>query len=1094
MKKLIFLLLLQLVALTTFAQVIEVNGKVTDQNNAPVANASVIEKGTHNGSFANERGEFNIRVKPGAKLLISAVSFEEQEVAATEHLSVNLTPGSKSLNEVVVTGTGVATSRKKIGISVESISADKLPPAPTASIDQALVGKIPGAQISSVDGTPGAKTNILLRGINTIQGGTKPMILYDGVELVATDLSALDLSNIERVEVVQGAAAASIYGAQGANGVIQLFSKKGKAGKTIIDISSSYSVGTLINEGDVHKARFHSFKTDANNNVIDNSGNIIQITPYGAYNGVTWANPAGNFVSAMGNPKNIMNKSYGTNLNYYDHFKQAFTSAPAFNNSLGISGGSGKSDFALNFSNFNQESNIRTNGSVNRTNFTSNLGTELFKGLRIRSLTQLAYTRNTLNPFFGSGRNNIYNLLNAAPFYNFDQKLDDGTYPISLTTGTVSVNGFNPFYYTEYSSGLDNTVDILQNLQLNYKVNRFVELDGKYGIDYEKQDINWVFQNQTRNLSSQHWLSGGLNTGWAGTFNQNDNTGEINNFSYTTTNQNMLLSAFFRTDFQRDFNINLPITTSTQVAYDYRKNNFSQYISYGQTLPTYPVYNLNQTSSQAVPSANQLFVAGFGDGSRGGDYRHTFVTFGYLLNQKVDFGDYGGISGGFRTDYSSAFGKGSSPFTFPRGDAYIRPSSFSFWKNSGIGNTILEWKLRAAYGEAGIQPGAYDRQVTLPNSNIGSGTAFNLQYLQTNPNLSVELSKELEMGTDIAIKGFKGDWLSNVNFSFTYWTRKSENVIYQVDLAPSRGANSIKDNALFLSSHGIQASLNLTMLSSKNLVWDFTTNLSRQTSKIDRINGPDIVLTATAGSTLLVLTPGQKIGQLFGYKAFHSMDQRRIDGTPYIDKADYGKYEMVNGFVVDTATKSIQFTNETYAFGDPNPKFNASFINSFTYKDFLSLSFQVDWIYGSHLYNQTKEWMYRDGLHGDYDKPVTINNQTAAYTAYYRSVYADYFGVQNGARNATKDYFYEDASFARLRNISLGFDMAKAMKLRGFRKLQLVLTGRNLVTITNYTGFDPEINSPLTTTAGNNSAWERGIDHNSTPNIRSFQVGLNIGL
>lgn len=301
-------------------------------------------------------------------------------------------------------------------------------------------------------------------------------------------------------------------------------------------------------------------------------------------------------------------------------------------------------------------------------------------------------------------------MLNAAPFYDFNQKLDDGTYPVSLTTGTVSVNGFNPFYYTEYCSGLDNTIDIVQNLNLNYKINKFVELDAKYGINHEKQDINRVFQKQVANVSSEHWLSGGLNTGWAGTFNQNDNTGEINNYSYSTTNQNLLLTAYFKTDFQKDFTVQLPITTSTQVSYDFRKSNFSQYISYGQTLPTYPVYNMNQASSQAVPSGNQLFVAGFDDGSKGGDYRQTFVTFGYLVNQKIDVGDYGGLSAGFRTDYSSAFGKGASPFTFPRGDIYLRPSSLNCWKNGGIGNIIIEWKLRSAYGEAGIQPGAYGRR------------------------------------------------------------------------------------------------------------------------------------------------------------------------------------------------------------------------------------------------------------------------------------------------------------------------------------------------------------------------------------------------
>ncbi|MFT3681481.1 MAG: SusC/RagA family TonB-linked outer membrane protein [Ferruginibacter sp.] len=1085
MKKFLLMLMLASVTVITQAQV-KVNGKISGANNAPLAGASVTEKGTSNGTSADASGSFSIDVKTGAKLIITAVGYETKEVNASGNLSITLSAESRSLTEVVVTGTGVATTRKKLGIAVESISADKLPQAPTASIDQALIGKIPGAQISTVDGSPGAKTNILLRGINTIQGGTKPMILYDGVELAATDISQLDLSNIERVEVVQGAAAATIYGAQGANGVIQLFSKKGKNGKVQIDISTSYASSTLINSGHLTKAKLHSFKTDANGNVVDNSGQIIQLSPTGTYDGVTWQFPAGSYVSAMGNPGNVSNKPYDKNLKYYDHFKQLFTNAPTTNNTLNISGGGEKSDFAITISNLNQKSNIRNNGSVNRTNLTVNVGTEIFKGLRIRSLTQGIYTKNTLNPFYSFGRNNMYNMLNVSPFYDLNQRAEDGNFPYRLTTGTVSVNGFNPFYDFQYSSSNNKTVDFVQNLQLNYKVNRFVELDAKYGINYQRNDVNELYMNQTVNASSERWLSGGLNTGWAGRFNQQDNTGEIANFNYTTTTQNFLGSAFIRTDFQKDFHLNLPITTSTQLAYDYRKTYYTQYVTYGFGLPTYPVYNLNQAAVQGVASKDQMATAGF---LNSGDYRQTFVTYGYLLNQKFDIGDYGGFSAGFRTDYSSAFGKGAKPFTFPRGDAYIRPSSFNFWKNSTISNAITEWKIRAAYGEAGIQPGAYDRQITLPSAIVGNITSFNAQYIKSNPDIKVERTKELEIGTDIFFKGGSGSWLPRANFSFTYWKRNSDDVIYTVNLPPSEGADAILDNTIFMSAKGIQASLNLGVFSSKNFSWDFTTNFSKQTSKIDRINGPDVVLTTTAGNSNLVLTAGQKVGQMFGLKAFTSLDQRRKDGSAYIDKADYGKYELVNGYVVDTATKSIQFTNEFYAFGDPNPKFNMSFINSFTYKDFLTVGFQVDWVYGSHLYNQTKEWMYRDGVHGDFDKPVTINGTTAAYVAYYRSAYADFFGVQNGARNTTKDYFYESASFARLRNVSIAFDAAKFIKIKGFRKLQLVLTGRNLVTITNYTGFDPESNSAL----NNNSAWERGIDHNSIPNLKTYQIGLNVG-
>src|SRR6185436_13090529 len=153
------------------------------------------------------------------------------------------------------------------------------PAPPTASIDQALVGKIAGAQISSVSGTPGAPVQILLRGINTLQRGTMPMILLDGVQLYNTAINTLDLSAIDRVEVVQGAAAASIYGAQGANGVIQIFSKKGKTGKVNIDFSGSIAQNEYLNVGGLTKANLHAFGTDASGNVITPGGAPLALDP-----------------------------------------------------------------------------------------------------------------------------------------------------------------------------------------------------------------------------------------------------------------------------------------------------------------------------------------------------------------------------------------------------------------------------------------------------------------------------------------------------------------------------------------------------------------------------------------------------------------------------------------------------------------------------------------------------------------------------------------------------------------------------------------------------------------------------------------------
>jgi outer membrane receptor protein involved in Fe transport len=219
-----------LVTMGLHAQLTQITGKVTDATGTPIPSATIRLKNGKGGTSADLQGAFTIKAPPNSVLVASGIGYETKEVKITgETINIQLNTDSRSLSEVVVTGVGVATSKKKLGISVESVTASQLPAAPSASIDQALIGKIPGAQISSVSGNPGDPVNILLRGINSIQGGTQPLIMLDGIQVRTTDLNSLDLSTIDRVEVVQGAASAALYGAQGANGVIQLFSKKDKS-------------------------------------------------------------------------------------------------------------------------------------------------------------------------------------------------------------------------------------------------------------------------------------------------------------------------------------------------------------------------------------------------------------------------------------------------------------------------------------------------------------------------------------------------------------------------------------------------------------------------------------------------------------------------------------------------------------------------------------------------------------------------------------------------------------------------------------------------------------------------------------------------
>src|SRR5580692_10392117 len=256
--------ILMLVTMGLHAQLTQITGKVTDATGSPIPSATIRVKGTKGGTSADLQGVFSLKAAANSTLVISGIGYETKEVKVSSEgmITVQLAADSKSLSEVVVTGVGVATSKRKLGISVESVTASQLPAAPSASIDQALIGKIPGAQISSVSGNPGDPVNILLRGINSIQGGTQPLIMLDGIQVRTTDLNSLDLSTIERVEVVQGAASAALYGAQGANGVIQLFSKKGKKGQVAINFSTSIASNSYINSGHVKKADLHPFLTN----------------------------------------------------------------------------------------------------------------------------------------------------------------------------------------------------------------------------------------------------------------------------------------------------------------------------------------------------------------------------------------------------------------------------------------------------------------------------------------------------------------------------------------------------------------------------------------------------------------------------------------------------------------------------------------------------------------------------------------------------------------------------------------------------------------------------------------------------------------
>ena len=534
-----------------------------------------------------------------------------------------------------------------------------------------------------------------------------------------------------------------------------------------------------------------------------------------------------------------------------------------------------------------------------------------------------------------------------------------------------------------------------------------------------------------------------------------------------------MTSLFFRTDFEKDFHLNIPLKTTTQLSYDYRDNAERQYFAEGTQLPPYPPVNI---SVAAVKND--------------GDFYQEQSTFGFLANQTLDYGDLMGISVGVRSDYGSPFGAAYKAATFPRGTIYFRPSELM--KNlSWLG----EWKIRGAFGEAGIQPRPYDRQVTLTPVTLGGGVSLSLPSAATNDSLNLLLSKELEIGTDVVFTPFHGKWIDRLALSGTYWERHSDGIYQNAAVAFSTGYSTRLDNLSTIYSHGIDLSLDASMYNSPNVVWNMSIRFGVTKSVLTKIaNGQDIVVGAFAAKQ------GQQVGLFYTETPVHSITQTLPDGkTPIITPALQKFYVMTPmGVAVDTQNFNAAFTpaSDLSVTGHAYPDFTSSIINTIGLFKTLTISFQIDWTHGNSIYNATKQWLYRQaggsggygGISVDYDKPVTIAGQTGTFANYYGSV---------ANRELPTSAFVEPGSYARLKDLSITYDLKKLIKTNSIKRLSVTLSGRNLVTITKYTGLDPENNGSFapdgTDLSLSRSGAFAGVDFYGVPNLKSYQFSLSVG-
>jgi hypothetical protein len=415
---------------------------------------------------------------------------------------------------------------------------------------------------------------------------------------------------------------------------------------------------------------------------------------------------------------------------------------------------------------------------------------------------------------------------------------------------------------------------------------------------------------------------------------------------------------------------------------------------------------------------------------------------------------------------------------------------------------VNEFKVRAAYGEAGVQPGAFDRVITLNSGVIGSQGTFNPRTTLQNPALGVEVSKEAEFGIDAAFKGGE-NFFSSIGVNATLWNRTTEDVIFGIDVAPSTGGASEFNNGITIASNGFDLGINAVVSSSKDFSWLTTLNFGKAVSTIDKIsNGNDIIV-----QSQYILRQGERLGVHFGFNPMSSLDE-------LVDPADAnsgtilsataiasGRYAVVDGNVVDLLTRQVQFRPYQEVIGDATPDFTLSWRNDFTIAKNLTVALQLDWVKGADIYNRTKQWMYRDFVHEDISKAITLpalvdqdagtagvqpdgsgnyvvqGTETGAFVSYYQSLYKT---------NDKNSFFIEDGSFIRLRELSVNYNVGSLIGAKWMKSWNVGFSARNLLTFTSYSGFDPEV-------SGNgNDNTVRGLDEFTYPNFRTFSITSSI--
>ena len=1070
-----------------------ISGRVTNEQGVGLPGATVLIQGTTIGTHTDDQGRYTI-VVPSSRangqssvLLARTIGYAARTVPVTIASGATLTQDFSlvvnplNLDVVVVTGAGTSTTRERLTTTINSVDSAALNrSANPQNIVSALAAQAPNVEVRTQSGEPGSSASIKIRGASSLSGTNQPLFVIDGQPIDNQTISTQSISNgsgtasgadastvapnrasdinpsdIESVQILKSAAAAAIYGARAANGVVLITTKSGAAGATKWTFSSTETFDHVA----MPDVLQHTFIQGLNEVPAVCGGPDCSVARY------SWG-PA----AAAGTP-------------VYDHSEELFDTGITADNNLQVSGGNDRTTF------YASGGLMNTNGYLKGPNNKYNRASVRLKGTQqINSQLKISGNLNyvdTRGKFVQKGSNLSGVMLGALrtppDFNNADTYLPNGlqrAYRFPNATSIASMQGAvyydNPFFVLDNPGNRSELGRSIANVNIDWNPLDWLNVSETLGADYYN---DW-------RLESLPLTSG------------NDAVGNVtrNDINNLEIDHNLIATA------KHTFGTNTDLTFT--VGQNLNSRRLRQTYAFGEELIAPTPYNIQNTITPFVQEYRAL--------------RHIEA---YFAQAEISMLDQLVLNLGIRNDGFSTFGSSNPRANYPKASAAWtfsnllnhrdRTGALSYGKlHIAYGETGKEppaySAVTALTNTTFFGLGGYG---DLLKPGIAGQGALATSLQQGNPNLKPERNKETELGVDLAFLN------SKIDMSATGYNKRGSDIILSAPInSAANGANQQVLNAAEISNKGLELVLNLHPIQTPTTGWDIGVQYGRNKGKVLSLNGAEFInynlegFNGAIGTSAVGYAPGVIQGSDF-VRCGRGLTNIGVPGLGVVGDIDSDpnvcggapKGALVLG---DDGLPIADPTQRIIA--DPNPKYTMSYNTNFKWGNF-SASALLDVRKGGSVWNGTrgildffgtgKDTYARTQTNGQYG----VNYMTKTYPTTAGpgvnfvpftspEAWQDWFLADGGGFGTVGAQFVEDGSFTKLREISLtySFNNPVLKNTTGFSNLDIRVAGRNLHTWTKYSGFDPEVN------LGGAEFLTQGLDYFINPPTKSFVLSFSL--